>query len=290
VLGRFRRLFQDVWNLGLANAPAHAFLAGRPTGHLVHWLPPPPRGFFRADPFGLWHRGRLAVLYERYDLVARRGAIWSLELGAASDIYNEQPALALPGHASYPFLLEHGGEIFCVPETFLEREVALYRATGFPTRWVREAVLLRDIGAADTTVFFFAGRWWLACANHDRDPGAAVERLFLFHAPTLTGPYAPHALQPVTLNRGGARPAGTPFVHQGQLYRPGQDCSRTYGGAVVLHRVVELSPETYREEEVSRVEPVGVGVTGLHTFSAAGAVTLLDAKRPRLYPTLALRR
>ena len=44
------------------------------------------------------------------------------------------------------------------------------------------------------------------------------------------------ALAAVKTDVRSARPAGTPFVYQGELYRPAQDCSRTYGGSIVIHR------------------------------------------------------
>jgi hypothetical protein len=85
---------------------------------------------------------------------------------------------------------------------------------------------------------------------------------------------------------GSARPAGTPFWHQGALYRPAQDCRRTYGGAVVIHRVVRLTPEEFAEAPVARLDPNPAWPwhDGVHTLSAAGDFTLLDAKRITFLP------
>ena len=65
-----------------------------------------------------------------------------------------------------------------------------------------------------------------------------------------------------------------------QLWRPGQDCSRTYGGRVALNRVTELSPERFAEETVKFIGPFkGSWDKGMHTISAVGDVTLVDGKR-----------
>jgi hypothetical protein len=78
-----------------------------------------------------------------------------------------------------------------------------------------------------------------------------------------------------------ARPAGPLFIMDGALYRPAQDCSVTYGGAVVINRVERLTPEEFVERPVRRLAPATQGPYphGLHTLSGAGNVTLVDGKR-----------
>ncbi|MBV8726839.1 MAG: hypothetical protein JO233_03560, partial [Candidatus Eremiobacteraeota bacterium] len=70
----------------------------------------------------------------------------------------------------------------------------------------------------------------------------------------------------------------------GFLYRPAQDSSRTYGGAVCLNRIVELSPATFEEIRVKTIAPQAFGTytAGTHTFSYDGKTCVLDAKRRKL--------
>jgi hypothetical protein len=72
-------------------------------------------------------------------------------------------------------------------------------------------------------------------------------------------------------------------VHEGVLYRPAQDCSRTYGGALVLNRVTRLTETAFAEEVAVRVEPDRTGPypDGLHHFVPFGDVTIIDGKRER---------
>jgi hypothetical protein len=66
------------------------------------------------------------------------------------------------------------------------------------------------------------------------------------------------------------------------LFRPGQDCARTYGAAVVIHRVEVLTPDAYRETVVTRIrpDPSSDFPDGLHTLAAGeGGQIWLDGKR-----------
>ena len=95
----------------------------------------------------------------------------------------------------------------------------------------------------------------------------------------------PDPQNPVKLDNRSARPAGTPFVYDGQLIRPAQVCVGGYGEAIALNRIVHCSPELYREESMRVLLPellTGGLVSnphGFHTVSAWGTRTLVDAKR-----------
>jgi hypothetical protein len=185
----------------------------------------------------------------------------------------------VPVHLSYPYLLEVDGKLLCVPETNEAREVALYELVEFPNRWRKVATLLRDRTLVDATPFFFAGLWWLA-ASEVAAKGKTSE-LHLWWATGLEGPWTPHVQNPVKVDVRSARPGGTPFVHDGVLYRPAQDCAATYGRRIVVNRVLELTPEEFREEMATTLEPDenGPRPAGLHTLSAVGDYTLIDGKR-----------
>lgn len=53
-------------------------------------------------------------------------------------------------------------------------------------------------------------------------------------------------------DRGGAaRSGGRPLVHDGRLFRWGQDCSATYGNALAAYQVVRLSPTEFQQERTA---------------------------------------
>src|SRR5437763_1884104 len=94
--------------------------------------------------------------------------------------------LELAVHASYPYLVEHDGEIFCMPETSASEQVVLYKAVDFPTRWEKVATLVQGIAALDASLVRFDGRWWMF---YGVEGTAGTVTLHAMHAPDLRGPW-----------------------------------------------------------------------------------------------------
>ena len=272
--GLFRH---DQWSIGVIDAPIHTFLEpnARPK---PHYLAQGVRSKLLADPFGIKRGEKLTILCEEFDYKSPRGLISSIEFDGESWSDGTAVAMDQPFHMSYPYLIEHQGEIYCVPETHEAREVALYRAEDFPHRWAKVATLLEDIPAVDSAVFQYEGLWWLTCTNREH---GQYSDLLVWYASDLFGPWRPHAANPVKTDICSARPGGTPFIHQGCLYRPAQDCSQTYGGRIILNRVLRLTPTEFEEEPAAIIEPYTDGPFphGIHTISAVGDITLIDGKR-----------
>jgi hypothetical protein len=265
----------DHWNVGLVDAPIHSFLDGGPIPP-VRWLRELPRGRFMADPFGIADGDRVSILVEEFDYESNQGRIASVEPTAGQSL---RRAMDLEAHAAYPFVFRHDGSIYCVPSMSPGRQVDLFRATEFPTSWERTAGLVTDFAAQDATVFAHEGRWWLFCTDYEEVPNTKLHAWFAAHP---AGPWQPHPLNPLKTDVRSSRPGGTPFVHEGRLYRPAQDDSRSYGSAVVLNWVMRLTPTEFAEQTVARVDPVpGPYSGGLHTLSAVGDRTLVDGKRFR---------
>lgn len=270
-------LRKEQWTIGVVDAPAAAFLdpSFKPD---VRWLPTYARGRYLADPFAVKHQGELTILAEEFDHGTDRGHISFVidrEKGAPPV---PDAVIAEPNHMSYPYLLTYQGEVHCIPEASTTRTVRLFRAKRFPHEWEVVAVLLRDFAAVDATVFEHDGRWWLFCV--DGDTGAWTT-LYAFHAPDLLGPWEPHAGNPLKIDARSARPGGRPFVSGGQLYRPAQDCSHGYGGALAINKVLRLTPTEFEEEVVRVIRPDTEGPfpVGLHTLCEVDGVTLIDGRR-----------
>lgn len=271
-------LRHEQWNVGVVDAPISSFLSSNNRDR-VRWLPGLARSEFRADPFGLIRDGRLIVLCEQLDYHDFVGKIVAIDVSnnAATPVsIGPTPSV----HMSYPFLLELEGHTFCVPETCGAAEIGLYQAEHFPDRWRKIALLAPGSGAiVDATLFRHEGRWWLA-GSEDAPKGATSE-LHLWYADEVAGPWTAHPGNPVKIDIRSARPGGTPFKVDGVLFRPAQDCSQVYGARIVINRVELLTPTAFREVPAALVgpDPAGPYPDGLHTLSAVGDVTLIDAKR-----------
>lgn len=247
----------------------------------VRWLPEEPPFRFLADPFGLWRDGRLHLFAEAYDYRTRHGVIDLLQLDADLGLARRVTVLRESWHLSYPFVFEVEGVAWMAPEAHRSDALTLYRETSSLERWEPVARLELDAPPVDPTIFRHGGLWWIAYA-----PGltrsSSQRRLHLAFAETLTGPWRTHSANPVRLDARSSRPGGTPFIHEGELILPVQDCSRTYGGAIRLLRIDELTPDRFVAEAGDAITPPPAAapyVDGLHTLSACGEVSLIDVKR-----------
>lgn len=271
------RLFQhEMWNIGIAYQPISTFLA---VGAMprIRWLSSAGKDRVLADPFAIVRNQSLYILFEDFSYRTSKGRIAFIELKNGRQ---STPKVAIEEsfHMSYPCLFEYQGDVYCVPETHQLREIILYKAMDFPSRWRRTATLVSRFAGLDSTIFEHDGRWWLASAELGVD---RLYRLYLWHAKKPIGPWIAHAANPVKADSFSSRPAGTPFLHEGCLYRPAQDCSRTYGGRIIINRVVKLTPTVFEEKTAAIVEPSSNGPypDGLHTISAVGNLTVVDGKR-----------
>ena len=276
-----RALLDEVWNIGVVDQPVDD-IARRGIVTPVRWLPDPAPGTMLADPSCRLHPDGGATLYAEYLALAGRrlGEVWSAEVAPAADLATARftPMLQLPHHMSYPFpLAGEAGQALLTAETWQAGGALLWDGTRqvgtiMPGRQVVDPTLWRD-----------GDRHWLFCTFQDSDPNGA---LHLYHAPAITGPWTAHPGNPVQTGRDRSRPAGPLFRMGNVLVRPAQDCSATYGGAVVLHAVTRLDAEGYAESVLRRLDPVaGRYGAGLHTICAAGQRTLVDGKRWVMTPS-----
>ncbi len=274
------RLFRHrQWNVGVLPVSAATLLGGTAyDDSLIRWFPLRGRRAFLADPFGIPRGDGVGVLCERFDFWTAIGSICALELSDGRFTGRVAPAIDLTSHMSYPCLINHDGSIYCVAETSQASEIALFRAVDYPRTWTKTAVLVPNLAGVDPTVFRHEDRWWLMCTS----AGVHADvKLWAWHATDLTGPWQPHALNPIKIDVRGARPGGAPFVNAGTLYRPTQDCSKMYGWRVVVQRVNRLTPVEFDEEPAAAIEasPASPFPVGRHTFTPVGDVVLIDGSR-----------
>ncbi len=271
----------ELWQVGIVHAPVARLISPEALRQTdITWLPDPGRFRFNADPFGLWRDGRFTVMVEALDYRVKRGEIHYYTYGQDWRIEGHGVALREPFHLSYPSLIEDGGEIYMLPEGHRSGKLTLYRAERFPDRWQPVATLL-DQPAIDASVVRHDGKWWMFYALPGED-GRAMKELHVAFADALVGPWCVHPANPVRVALDSARPGGTPFVVDGRLYLPTQDCVGGYGRGLSVLRVDELTIERVRVSIASQLTPEGVldGYgDGLHTLSQAGEVTLIDVKR-----------
>ena len=239
---------------------------------------PAPDGHFYADPFLTKWQGRNYLFVEDYLFAERRGCISVMEIAKGGAISEAQRVLDLPYHLSYPFIFEHGGELFMIPETLAAGRIDLYRAAGGVTRWEFVKTLRENVDAVDTTLWIDEGCFYFFTNIAER--GATVnDDLYLFHADDLLGDWKPHPWNPIVTDVRSSRGAGKLFRRNGKLMRPSQDCSVRYGYACQLSEIEILTTTEYRERPITRIEPDWAqGLIGTHTINSNEDFEVIDGQ------------
>jgi hypothetical protein len=267
---------RDLWNIGIIDAPIASFLEPgfQPR---VRWFPRRQKRVYVADPFGLVHEGQRYLFCEKFDYKTYTGSLIAARLSPNNELEHPVRILSQDVHQSYPYIFKFEGKVYCMPEAARSGRVAAYQALELPHRWSTTIRILDDVALVDPTIFEYAGRWWLFGVDRDRDRHAA---LYAWYADNPFGPWKPHAGNPIKQDPGSSRPGGTPFTHKGVLYRPAQDCRRSYGAGLVINRIDVLTPHAFEEEPVRWLLPCAPGPCphGVHTISSFGNQTLIDGK------------
>jgi hypothetical protein len=269
-----KRLFREQWSIVMQAKPDMPKMISDHGFRILR----PPRDRFYADPFLIERNGRSYLFFEDYKFSSQKGRISCCEINSKGNCSKPRVVLERTYHLSYPFLFTWQGKIYMIPETRDNGTIELYRATDFPYSWVHEAVLMSDVAATDSTLLHHHDKWWLFTAGvlYHAPP---EKTLCLFFADSPWGPWLAHPKNPIVSDVCHARPAGCLYFEDGQLIRPGQDCSRGYGYAVELHRVDVLSETDYLETPLASITPDWIpGSRGIHTLNQNAEYRVMDCK------------
>jgi len=238
-------------------------------------LAPDDNGFW-ADPFVVRRDDRTVIFFEEFEASTCKGRIAAIEIMKDGTVGPITVVLDREQHLSYPFLFEHDGSLYMIPESADADCIEAFRCLEFPNRWESHAVLMEDVRAFDSTLVQHDGRWWMF-ATIQHNGNTSCDELHLFHAPGPFETWLPHRENPVSLDIRCARPAGEIFRHEGELFRPAQDCSLRYGYALSIQRILKLTVDEYQEETVRTILPDWADdLRGTHTVNQAAGVTVFD--------------
>ncbi|HKI52905.1 MAG TPA: hypothetical protein VJ987_02180 [Anaerolineales bacterium] len=266
-----RRIIHQPW----------ALMAGKRTeGDTFDWdklnLKVPLRDVFWADPFLLKRQGTTYLFFEEYVYKTQRGRISYAVVDDNGEISEPKVVLERPYHLSYPFIFEHRGEFYMIPETAQNHSIEVFRCVQFPEKWAYHKTLMPAIQAVDATLFEYSMRWWLF-VNVAHEGGSTWDELHLFYADDpLTTDWTPHPMNPIVSDVRSARPAGRLFRRDGLLIRPSQDSSLRYGYALNFNSITKLTIYEYEEELLERIEPPNKDILAVHTYNESDDFVVVD--------------
>jgi hypothetical protein len=265
----------ETWNVGFVRMNFRELLDGAPLSD-VALLPRRELGRYIADPFILSTTPELTLLAEDYT---------DFGVGRISEVTVREPfgkpevglkvRLESRHHMSYPFLFREDGVTYCLPECHQSNGSLLYRYDAGKFTPVTD--LIKGVRVTDGTILFHDGLYWLFCGlENDNDQA----NLHIFFSKTLRGDWSAHPLNPVKTDVRSSRSAGAIVLHEGALFRPAQDCSKSYGYGLSINRINHLSVTRFEEVVISNIGPetISRSCKGLHTLSFAGDLMVIDAK------------
>ncbi len=264
------------WSIGIWPHDTSS-LNGKPIED-IDWYEPRSDHFI-ADPCAIESDGRLHLFVEEYVYEKERAHISVMEYDRETGFTDPQKILGLDCHLSFPYVFEDEGTYYMIPEQLESGQVVLYRCEEFPDRWTQHCVLLDDFYGADTVIFRQDGLYWMFTTNGRA--GNWDSNLHLMYSTKLCGPYTPHPQTPVSITLYGSRMAGRIHQLNGRLIRPGQNCVEKYGGSLVLHEILCLTPDRYEERVIGEVRPNPTDPFGdaLHTIAMLPTQTVVDGLR-----------
>ncbi len=280
--------FTEQWNIGVVKEPIQSLIYDlrftiydlNTKSKDIKWATLTNRFSCKADCFGYESEGKINILFEDFSYEKMKSSLGKIEFDDVSGFANERTLLEKTYHLSYPYIFKVDNELYCIPESYQNKQISLYKVDKATGELIFVKTLIDNISAIDSTIVFYNDKWWLFCTRKEHDSNT---NLFVYYSDLFDGEYIPHANNPVKTDIRSARPAGTPFIYDSQLYRPSQNCSKTYGGQIVINRVEKISPFEFEEHEAAVIKSFDdiSFRDGVHTISSVGDYCLIDVKRHR---------
>lgn len=245
----------------------------------------PPNAFL-ADPFTIKVGGIDYLFAEEFPYETRKGVISAYRIEGNKAV-RIGVVLEEDYHLSFPYLFEHSGEIYLIPESASGGSVKLYKSVRFPDVWAEAKVLMSDVRAVDTIIFAQGSLWWMLTTIQGTGPGLNNAELHAFHATDPLGEWTAHRSNPIVVDARKGRNGGFLRDEQGRPCRVAQRPGFTfYGAGSAIYRIDEISRETYSESLVKEVRPdFFPALDGTHHIHAGEGITVFDfmrVERPRV--------
>lgn len=266
---------RENWSIGLVNKPIDKVIDDDNFFNDITWLPRQEPHIFWADPFGLEYENTRYIFFEQFNHYTEKGTLHYVTYDQNDGFSQPTKILESDNHLSYPYPINHNGDIYIIPESSASNNVSIFRAVDFPRKWKKVKTLIPNVRLVDNTLVYIKNKWWLFAYN-SQDTG-----LHLYYADDLLGDWTAHFQNPVKQDIRTTRPAGNIFENDGTLYRPVMDLSESYGSKIHICKIKCLSESEFDEKTVKTLSPKLSWKynRGMHTLSKLNKkTTLFDAR------------
>lgn len=273
-LKKINKLFYfEQWNIGISSAKISDVLTNN---FSVEWLKSPSKTSFHADPFIFSYQDKTFIIFEQYSLFLKRGRLFLAEL-VDKKIVNQKLLLDNQKHLSYPCIYQESEQIYLCCESYKTKQLELFLLEMPDQKLTKLRDIFIDKAVIDPTLFKYQNYYYLfySLANQPN------EDLYLAFAKSLNEPFIDHPQNPVKSDLSNSRSAGNLFIDNEKLYRPAQNCQKTYGGSIVINQVKILSTTAFNEEKIIEILPDKFLPynQGIHTINYHKNLIIVDGKK-----------
>jgi hypothetical protein len=238
----------------------------------------PPKNKFWADPHFIKKDDKYYIYFEDYDFSDKKGNISCIELDRKGSYSEPKTILAKDYHLSFPSIFQVNDDYYMIPETAKNKNIQLYKCTQFPYKWVFQKELMSNILAVDANLFNYNSKWWIFVNLKENEGTSFYDELFLFYSNSHDSTeWTPHPKNPIVSDVKSARPAGSVFKYNNNIYRPSQNSMFRYGYGISINKIIKLNETDYEEEQVSSILPNWhPNYIGTHTINYKDDFTIID--------------
>ena len=191
----------------------------------------------QADPF-LFVDKEWLYLFAETQRVDRHGEIEAWRTRDLENFEHLGVILHLPQHVSFPLVFRSEVGVHMLPETGSSNELAIYTFGDFPFQLRKQLILLKG-KYFDSTIYQKNGLWWLFVTSE--------KGLELYYSANLLANFKMHPVGVVSTNFSDCRSGGALIEWNGKLFRPAQNCAKSYGSNLGIMEIVNISENEYAE-------------------------------------------
>lgn len=227
----------------------------------------PQSNTFIADPFLFKYNNDYYAFFESWDY--NYGTICCSKLDSEYNFTNIEKCLDLKFHLSFPCIFEYKNNIYMIPETGAKKSILLYKCLEFPKKW-KFVKIIKNIYSPDVSFYVDNNIIYLLSGNEK------TKKLSIYYSTDLFDNFIEHSSSPAIEN---PRNAGNIFEFNNNLYRPCQICTPSYGYAIGIYKINELSTKKYSETLVKIIKPEWFPkLTGTHTLNICDNLLITDGR------------
>ena len=230
-----------------------------------------------ADPFIFTYNNNTYCFVEEYIYAKKKGVISYYILNNKEFIYTDI-IIEEEFHLSFPFIFEHDGNVYLCPESTANKDIRLYKAIDFPIKWELSSLIMQNVNAADSMLFYKSNLWWLFTnINTDFNSENCSDFSIFYSTNLFTDKWEPHSCNPISRSSLNARNGGY-FISKNKLYRVNQQHGLgIYGKKFQINEVVVLNSKEYKEVYVKAIGKEEIGdIIGTHHFTSMNDINVFD--------------